>query len=158
MPEIRLAQPAPRNLLAPVLIAFVILGIAIALLGGRGWESADDWAALVAAAVIAINAVGLLRPTVHELMDRMPNGPMIEKITAAAESVEGVRTTEKLRIRKLGTEYFVDLHVQADPGLPLRDAHVSSGKVKSAIRAAVPNVAGVLIHMEPYERERSSAK
>ena len=48
---------------------------------------------------------------------------------------------------------YVDLHVQADPEVPLREAHTLSGKVKGAIKAAVPGVAGVLIHMEPYEGE-----
>jgi divalent metal cation (Fe/Co/Zn/Cd) transporter len=64
-----------------------------------------------------------------------------------------VRAVEKLRVRRLGLDDYVDLHVQADPELPLRDAHTLSGKVKGAIKAAVPEVAGVLIHMEPYEGE-----
>ena len=72
------------------------------------------------------------------------------QIAAVAQGVAGVRAIEKLRVRKVGTEYFVDLHVQADETMPLQDAHVLSGKVKWAIRAAVPGVAGVLIHMEPY--------
>jgi divalent metal cation (Fe/Co/Zn/Cd) transporter len=59
--------------------------------------------------------------------------------------------TEKLKVRKAGTEYWVDLHVQADPALSLHDAHLLSGIVKSAIRRAVPEVAGALIHMEPFE-------
>lgn len=135
--------------------AAAFFGIAIALLGGPGWESADDWASLVAAGVIAFNGIVLLRPAVRDLMDRMPDSPDILQMTAAAQEVEGVRAIEKLRVRKFGTEYFVDLHVQADPGLSLRDAHILSGKVKGAIRAAVPVVAGVLIHMEPYEQEGS---
>jgi cation diffusion facilitator family transporter len=134
-----------------VVSAAAFIGIAIALWGGPVWESADDWAALVAAAIIASNSVFLLRPAVFELMDRMPEGPIVDRIIEAAKSIDGVRATEKLKVRKLGTEYFVDLHVQADPALPLRDAHVISGKVKAAIRSAVPNVAGVLIHMEPFE-------
>src|SRR5438309_2044575 len=77
--------------------------------------------------------------------------PPTEQITAAAGQVAGVRAIEKLWVRKVGTNYFVDLHVQADPMLPLRDAHILSGKVKAAIRSAVPSVAGVLVHMEPFE-------
>jgi cation diffusion facilitator family transporter len=130
--------------------AAAFFGISIALWGGPGWESADDWAALVAAVVIAINGVSLLRPAVRELMDRMPEGPHIEKIASAAADVEGVRAIEKLRVRKQGAGFHVDLHVQADPSLPLFEAHVLSGKVKSAIRGAVPVVQGVLIHMEPF--------
>jgi len=127
-----------------------LVGIGVALWGGRGWESADAWAALLAACVIAVNGIFLLRPAIHDLMDRMPDGPILAQIAAVSQGVTGVRAIEKLRVRKVGTEYFVDLHVQADETMPLQDAHVLSGKVKGAIRAAVPGVAGVLIHMEPY--------
>jgi cation diffusion facilitator family transporter len=131
--------------------AAALVGIGIAVWAGPGWESADDWAALLAAVVIAANGVFLLRPALHDLMDRMPDGPMIGQITATALEVEGVRAIEKLRIRKVGADYFVDLHVQADATLPLREAHNLSGKVKAAIRSTLPEIAGVLIHMEPYD-------
>jgi cation diffusion facilitator family transporter len=127
------------------------IGISVALIGGAGWEMADDWAALVAASIIAYNGVGLLRPAVADLMDRTPAGDLPNRISSAAIEVSEVRAIEKLKIRKAGVEYFVDLHVQADPAMSLHDAHILSGKVKSAIRAAVPAVAGVLIHMEPFE-------
>jgi cation diffusion facilitator family transporter len=135
--------------------AAAFVGISVALWGGPGWEQADDCAALVAAAIIAFNGVRLLRPAVQDLMDRMPEGPGVDRITAVAVGVEGVQAVEKLRVRRLGTEYYVDLHVQAEPTMPLRDAHILSGKVKGAIRAAVPGVAGVLIHMEPYEGDEA---
>jgi cation diffusion facilitator family transporter len=131
--------------------AAALIGIGVALWGGPGWESADDWAALLAAFVIALNGVFLLRPAIHDLMDRMPDRPVIQQITATALGVDGVRAIEKLRVRKVGAEYFVDLHVQADETLPLLEAHNLSGRVKGAIRRAVPEVGGVLIHMEPYE-------
>ena len=130
--------------------AAAFVGIAVALWGGPGWEAADDWAALAAAAIIATNGVRLLGPTLDDLMDRMPTGPIVEQIDAAALGVPGVRATEKLRVRKLGTTYYVDIHVQAEPAMPLVDAHVLSGKVKGAIHDAVPSVAGVLVHMEPF--------
>jgi cation diffusion facilitator family transporter len=131
--------------------AAAFVGISVALWGGKGWESGDAWAALAAAAIIAINGVLLLRPAIGDLMDRMPEGLPVERIAAAAEGVEGVRAIEKLRVRRLGMEYYLDLHVQADPLMTLDDAHVLSGKVKGAIREAVAGVAGVLIHMEPFE-------
>jgi divalent metal cation (Fe/Co/Zn/Cd) transporter len=97
----------------------------------------------------------MLLPAVRDLMDRMPEGPIVDQIAAAARSVEGVLDTEKLRVRKHGMEFFVDIHVQAEPTLSLFEAHVISGKVKHAIRAAAPAVAGVSVHMEPFERARS---
>ncbi len=105
----------------------------------------------MAAFVIALNGVFLIRPAIHDLMDRMPDRPVIKQIAATALEVEGVRAIEKLRVRKVGADYFVDVHVQADETLPLLEAHILSGKVKGAIRSAVPEVAGVLIHMEPYD-------
>jgi cation diffusion facilitator family transporter len=138
--------------------AAAFIGIAVALWGGSGWEAADDWAALVAAAIVALNGVRLLRPAIQDLMDRMPERPIVEKIGTTAEGVPGVRAIEKLRVRKLGMQYFVDLHVQADPAMTLQDAHILSGKVKGAVRSAVPGVSGVLIHMEPYEEFSSSKK
>jgi cation diffusion facilitator family transporter len=131
--------------------AAAFVGIAVALWGGPGWESADDWAALAASGIIALNGGLLLRSASRDLMDRMPEGPVTERIAASAASVEGVRAIEKLMVRRLGTDYVVDLHVQADPSLSLREAHVLSGRVKGAIRSGTPGVSRVLIHMEPYE-------
>ncbi len=131
--------------------AAAFIGISIALIGGPGWESADDWAALVAATIIVYNGVGILQPAIHDLMDRAPGEEMRGRVAAAARSVPGVCAIEKLKVRKAGLGYYVDLHVQADPTLPLHAAHVLSGMVKSSIRQTVPEVAGVLIHMEPFE-------
>jgi cation diffusion facilitator family transporter len=144
--------------------AAAFIGITIAIIGNRtqggsGWESADDWAALLAAGVIAYNGFTMLRGTVDDLMDRVPGRDVIQKIERAAHSVPDVLATEKLTARRSGTTYWVTLHVQAAPTLSLQEAHVVSGKVKSAIRAAVPRVVWVLVHMEPFgvdhEHERA---
>ncbi len=132
------------------------IGISIAVIGSRyaggaRWESADDWAALVASAVIALNGVRVLRPAVHDIMDRMPGEDIVGPVRRAAEGVDGVRATEKLAVRRTGMLYRVTIHVQAEPRMTLHDAHILGGKVKSAIRAAVPSVQSVLVHMEPYE-------
>ncbi len=131
--------------------AAAFIGITIALLGGPGWEPADDWAALVAAGVICVNGALLLRTATMDLMDRAPDAPLFESISEAARSTPGVLAIEKLKIRKSGTGHYVDIHVQADPTLSLHDAHILSGCVKGAIRARVPSALGVLIHMEPFE-------
>jgi cation diffusion facilitator family transporter len=131
------------------LAAFV--GIGIALVGGPGWESADDVAALLASGIILFNGYRILRPAVDELMDRAPVGSLLLAADRAARAVPGVLAIEKLRGRKHGPSYYLDLHVQADPALPLHDAHVLSGMVKTAIRKELPSVANVLVHMEPFE-------
>ncbi len=132
--------------------AAAFVGISVALIGGPGWEPADDWAALVAAGVICVNGVLLLRSTLDQLMDRAPEPELLSGVSEAAMSTSGVLAIEKLKIRRSGTALYVDIHVQADPALSLHDAHILSGRVKSAIRARVPSALGVLIHMEPFER------
>ncbi len=135
------------------LAAFI--GISIALLGGRGWEAADDWAALVAALLVAVNGVRTLRPAISGLMDEAPDRTVKERVLEAACVVEGVRNVENLKVRRSGLGLYVDLHVQADPGISLEDAHEIAATVKYAIVEAIPSVAGVLVHMEPY---RNSGK
>jgi len=131
--------------------AAAFVGISIALIGGPGWESADDWAALLASTIILYNGVKIIRPAFAELMDQSPEEEVFRTVEAAAREVEGVLATEKLRIRKSGPKYLLELHVQADRSLSLHDAHILSGKVKSSIRASLPRVENVLVHMEPYE-------
>ena len=124
--------------------AAAFVGISLAIYGGPAWAAADDWAAVAAAGIIAINGGRFLRSAIHDLMDRTPEASLLAEIERAAQAVEGVCATEKLRVRRFGAELLVDLHVQADPQLSLHDAHIISGKVKGAIRAAVPTVRDVL--------------
>lgn len=135
--------------------AAACLGISVALVGSRltggpGWEVADDWAALLASGVVAYNGVGMLSAALHDLMDRMPGPRVVAPIRSAAEAVPHVLAVEKLAVRKTGLTYGVTLHVQANPEMRLDAAHALSGAVKAAIRARVPSVDSVLVHMEPY--------
>lgn len=131
--------------------AAAAVGISVALIGGPEYATADDWAALVATGFIVGNGLRILRPAVWDLMDRTPGREVVAAIETAARSVPGVLGIETLRVRRAGMGLFVDIHVETSPELPLREAHVLSGKVKSAIRTAVPEVVGALAHMEPYE-------
>jgi cation diffusion facilitator family transporter len=131
--------------------AAAFVGISIALWGGPGWESADEWAALLASRVIVYNGVSMMRPAIHDLLDGMPGREILDPMRRAAESVPGVLATEKLAARRSGLGYRATIHVQTDPEASLREAHVLSGKVKGAIRNAVPQVQYVLVHMEPFD-------
>lgn len=146
---------AAHHLSDAITSAAAFIGISLALVGsrvwgGRGWESADDWAALVASAVIAFNGVSMLRAATHDLMDRMPGEEIVAPIRDAALGVESVNAIEKLHVRKAGTAYRVTVHVQADGTMSLDEAHALGGRVKRAICAASPRVNYVLVHMEPY--------
>ncbi|MDB4890539.1 MAG: cation diffusion facilitator family transporter [Gemmatimonadetes bacterium] len=147
---------AQHHLSDAITSAAAFIGISLALVGSRffgakGWESADDWAALVASLVIGFNGLSMLRAATHDLMDRMPGDDVVAPIRRAALDVPGVRAIEKVHVRKSGMTYRVTLHVQAEGSQSLEEAHIISGCVKTAIRAASPHVESVLVHMEPYQ-------
>ena len=125
------------------------IGIIIALAGGPGFESADDWAAIAAACVIAWNGWRLLRPALNDLMDRSPNRDVIDRIRATAESVSGVSRVEKCLVRQMGYQYFVDMHVEVDPQMTVLRSHEIAHHVKDQVRETIPRVRDVLVHIEP---------
>ena len=130
------------------LAAFI--GITIALIGGKGWEPADDWAALFACALIACNGVLLLKPSLYEIMDTAPPKDFENGVRGAAESVAGVIKIQRCRIRKMGVEFYVDLHVWVDGSMTVLDGHNIAHAVKNAVRNSNPAVADVLVHIEPH--------
>jgi cation diffusion facilitator family transporter len=125
------------------------IGITIALIGGKGYEAADNWAAFVAAFVIAFNGWRLLRPALNELMDHAPDRELIEQITKTAMTVPGVENVEKCHVRKMGYQFFADMHVEVDPQMTVVRSHQIAHQVKDTVRAAMPNVHDVLVHIEP---------
>lgn len=134
--------------------AAAFVGISIALIGGVGYESADDYAALAASGIIIFNAYRLLKPAVKDLMDHSPSENVEINIRASAKGVEGVVALDKCKIRKMGFEYYVDLDVIVDGEIPVRNGHQIAHEVKKVIRDNNPRVANVLVHIEPDDKER----
>jgi cation diffusion facilitator family transporter len=130
------------------------IGISIALIGGQGWRSADAWAALFACALIGANGWRLLNPALHEVMDTAPRGEIVSAIRAAAASVPGVLHVDKCLVRKMGLEFYVDLHVGVDETISVRSGHSIAHQVKDAIRQTDPRIADVLVHVEPANPDR----
>jgi cation diffusion facilitator family transporter len=125
------------------------IGISIALIGGDKWRSADNWAAIFVCLVIATIGVRLLRPALYEILDTAPPGKIVEQVRKAAASVPGVVEIDKCFVRKMGLDFYVDLHVGVRGDIPVREGHDIAHDVKSAIRASDPRIADVLVHIEP---------
>jgi len=128
------------------------IGISIALIGGKAWQSADDWAALVACVLIGWNGYRIARPAFFEIMDTAPRGKFIRSIREVARSVPGVVEVEKCRARKMGLDFYVDLHVGVDGNMSVHEGHEIAHRVKRAIQQSDSRVADVLVHIEPAQR------
>lgn len=130
------------------LAAFI--GISIALVGGPGYEPADDWAALLACVVIAWSGIGVMRLAVGDVLDIAPPRKYEDQVRQLASVIPGVLAIEKCRIRKSGMYYFVEIHVEVDGKTSVDAAHVIGGQVRSTLRESSLNIADAIIHIEPH--------
>jgi cation diffusion facilitator family transporter len=126
------------------------IGIVIALIAGKGYEGADDWAALLASGIVFYNAIQLLRPGLAEIMDTAPSGEIVDQIRELAAEVKEVKFIEKCYVRKMGFDYFVDLHIQVDQNLSVAEGHRIAHLVKDKLLESTLSIKDVLIHIEPF--------
>lgn len=133
--------------------AAAFVGITIAVVGGDRFAAADDWAALIACGVIGANGVRVLRQAIGDIMDLAAPDETSAKVQAVAAAVPGVEAMEKVRIRRAGLSYLVDLHVKVAPTLSVRAGHDIAGAVKHALLRSPLQITDVLVHIEPAENE-----
>lgn len=124
-------------------------GISIALIGGHGFESADDWAALLASGIIAFNGLRILKFSTAEIMDAAPTPEVEEQIRAIASRVEGVKAIEKCRVLKSGINFFTEIHVQVQGTISVERGHEIGHHVKDALLASSLGLIDVIVHIEP---------
>lgn len=131
--------------------AAAFLGISVSLIGGKGYEAADDIAALAASCIILYNAYKIARPAIDELMDASVDETQVDDIKALAATVDGVMGVEKTYIRKSGSFYLVDIHIVVLGSLSVVDGHKIAHDVKDTLLEKAHHVKDVLVHIEPHE-------
>lgn len=127
------------------------IGISIAVVSGPGYETADDWAALLASGFILYNSYLIFRPALGEIMDEHFYDDLVHEIRRISAEVKGVEATEKCFIRKAGMKYHVDLHALVNSDISVREGHDIAHHLKDTLRAALPQLGHVLIHIEPMD-------
>jgi cation diffusion facilitator family transporter len=127
------------------------IGISIALFFGKGYESADDWAALFASGFIIYNSYLIFRPALGEIMDEHLYDDIELRVRAIAKQVEGVIDTEKCYIRKTGMKYYIDLHAVVDAGISVKSGHDIARNLKNTLKTEMTELADVLVHIEPND-------
>ncbi len=129
--------------------AFV--GISISLIFGKGYETADDWAALAAAAFILYNSYLILRPALGEVMDEQRHHELVNDVREISLTVKGIKATEKCYIRKSGMKFHVDLHARVNGDISVTEGHRLAHELKDVLVEKMPNIDNVHIHIEPFE-------
>ena len=132
--------------------AAAFIGISIAVWGGKGWETADDWAALFACVIIAFNGFGMFTKALGDVMDTAAPQNFENEVRALALSVPGVHALDKVRMRKSGLSHLVDIQVRVDGNLTVREGHDIAHAVKDALMASDPHsISDVTVHIEPMK-------
>ena len=132
--------------------AAAFVGISLALVGGKGWEVADDWAALFACVVIVFNGVRMFNHALGDVMDTAVSVHYENEIRALALAVPGVKALDKLRVRKSGLSHLVDIQVRVDGELSVRTGHDIAHAVQDALLASAPHkISDVTVHIEPMK-------
>lgn len=127
-------------------------GISVALWGGPGWETADDWAALFACVVIAFNGFNMSGKALGDIMDTAVSQKFENEVRDLASAVPGVRALHKVRVRKSGLSHLVDIQVRVDGDISVREGHAIAHAVKDALIDSAPHsITDVTVHVEPMK-------
>lgn len=127
------------------------IGISISLILGKGYESADDWGALFAAAFILYNCYHIFRPALGEIMDEHTHHDLLDEVKKASH-IDGIVDLEKCFIRKSGMKYHVDIHAWVDGDISVTEGHKLSHKLKDNLHKEIPQLGHIMIHIEPAKK------
>lgn len=123
-------------------------GITVSLVMGKGWESADDWAALVAAAIIFYNAWRIFRPALADIMDEDRFGELRARIIAAAEQEDIVQAVQECLVRKLGSTFVVDLRLLVDGRLTVTELCLMKKRLRTRLAATEGQLGRIFIECD----------
>ena len=127
----------------------VLLGTAAVQIGGPAWAPADDVAAILVGILMVIAAGHTIYQASSELLDEMPPVEVTDNIRALAESYPGIVGVDLIAGRKSGMHYLIDLHLVVPGEMKVTEAHYLGHQVKDWIMEAMPEIIGIVVHVEP---------
>jgi cation diffusion facilitator family transporter len=125
------------------------IGITISLIAGPGYESADDWGALLASGVIIYNGIRMFMNAISEIMDESAPAELENKIKETIMSVKGVLSINQIKIRKGGISYLVDANITVDGEISIYKGHDIATEVETKLFNSDLSISNVMVHVEP---------
>lgn len=130
--------------------AAAFVGISAALVMGEGYESADDYAAIVASGLIIFNGYRMLKYSLGDIMDAAPTSNMKDNIIEMVKSIPGVKNVNNVKIRKSGLYYLVDITIQVSGDISVFEGHELSEIVNDKLSSSNLSIQEVMVHTEPF--------
>ena len=146
-----------KNMRNDILISFTVL-VGILFTRFLGIPLIDTIIALAVSLWIIKMAFSIFMETSVELMDSIDDKEIYQKVFEAAEQIEGVENPHKVRIRKMNRFYVVDLDVEVDGQLTVKEGHDIALKIDEQIKNTIENIYDVMIHIEPAGAGEHSEK
>lgn len=128
----------------------VLLGVAGSIIN-PAWHSLDFWAALVVSLLIFKVGLEVLWGAVKEMADTAPGPEVMERISACALGVDGVRGIHDLKVRSSGGRHQMQLHIVVDGGLSVVEGHDIAKKVEFCLFDEIGGVGEVVVHVDPAD-------
>lgn len=137
-----------KNMRGDVLISgAVLIGLGVSTIFGLTW--ADPVIAFLVGLWIIKSALGIFREANLELMDGTADRALYSELFAAVRSVPMAGNPHRARIRNLASAWDIDLDIEVDGNMSVRDAHSVAAAVEKAIRERIDNVYDIVVHVEP---------
>lgn len=125
----------------------VFAGVAVSKLG---FPWMDGIVALFVSLMIMKTAFEIFKETSYELMDGIQDFGIYEEIFRAVEQVPCAANPHKVRVRKVGYKYFVDMDIEVNADITVAEGHEIATNVKSKIMNLDDRIADVMVHVEPF--------
>ncbi len=126
-----------------------LIAVGMTLANPARFPNADRYGGFVVGLIVISAGLRVAYETAMQLIDTMPAPGLMKEIRAAALAEAGVRGVEKCFARKTGMRYHVDLHLEVDPEMTVRQSHEIAHRVQQRVLTTLDWVAGVLVHVEP---------
>lgn len=121
------------------------------------FATADHYGGFAVGLIVVLLGLQIVRETMLQLMDTMPGEDQLVSIRRAALAIPGAQRIEKLYARKTGLRWHVDLHLEVDPDITVKQGHDIAERVRNRVRGQIDWVADVLVHVEPVGNVHSPA-
>ena len=132
---------------------YISLSVVISLIAASlGYTFVDIIASFIITIFIAKMGYKILKSATAVLTDAACLNP--DKIRAVALSIVGVKECHGIRTRGNKNFMNIDLHIQVDPDMKIRDAHKLAHTVEKEIKAKYPSAEDAVIHIEPFNENK----